>query len=188
MNREQLTNTLPFLYKYTNFAAVILWKLGLGKFFNLFPAVFGKTLVVDFSRHEVISPAQMPLVYYAQGDALYCTAFWDAQPDWYLSMMANPQVEVWLPDGWYAGKAELVRDEEERAQVLPKLLKNGGAAFKVWERVNWLDLPEEEQTELPVLRIKRQSPCTGAEGPGSLAWLWPFLLLVFTIRRGRKRK
>jgi hypothetical protein len=97
-------------------------------------------------------------------------------------------VEVWLLDGWYAGKAELVRDEEERAQVLPKLLKNGGAAFKVWERVNWLDLPEEEQTELPVLRIKRQSPCTGAEGPGSLAWLWPFLLLVFTIRLGRKRK
>ena len=188
MNREQLTNTLPILYKYTNSAAVILWKLGLGRFFNLFPAVFGKTLVVDFSRREAKSPAQMPMVYYVQGEVLYCTAFWNARPDWHLSVTANPQVEVWLPDGWYTGKAELVDDDEERAQVMPKLLKNGGAAFKVWERVNWLDLPEEEKTELPLLRIKRQSACTGGEGPGSLAWLWPFLLFVFMLRSGRKRK
>ena len=188
MNREQLVNVLPVLYRYTNSTAVTLWKMGLGKFFNLFPAAFGKTLIVDFSRHETKSPAQMPMIYYAQGEALYCTAFWSTRPDWQLNVTANPQVEVWLPDGWYNGRAELVVDDEERAQVMPKLLKNGGIVFKVWERANWLDLPEEEQTELPLLRIKRQSPCTGAEGPGSLAWLWPFLLFVLMLRPRHKRK
>ena len=188
MDRKQLINVLPVLYKYSNTAAVIMWKLGLGKFFNLFSTVFGKTLVVDFSRHETKSPAQMPLVYFAQGDVVYCTAFMNARPDWYMSVVANPQVEVWLPDGWYTGKAELVEDEEERAQIMPKLLKNGGAAFSVWEKLNWSDLPEEQETELALLRIKRQSPCTGAEGPGSLSWLWPFLFFIFMLRPRRKRK
>ena len=188
MNREQLTNVLPVLYKYTNSVAVMMWKMGMGKFFNLFPAIFGKTLIVDLSRHGGKAPAQQPMVYYTQGDMLYATAFWNEQQDWPLSITANPQVEVWLPDGWYTAKAELVEDDGERAQIMPKLLKNGGGAFRVWERVNWLDLPEEEQTELPLLRIKRQTACTGAEGPGSLAWLWPFLFFVFMLRPRRKRK
>jgi deazaflavin-dependent oxidoreductase (nitroreductase family) len=186
MNREQLTNVLPAVYKYTNSATVTLWKMGLGKFFNLFPAAFGKTLVVDFSRHGAKSPAQMALVYYPQGDVLYCTAFWNAQPDWYLNVVANPQVEVWLADGWYTANAELVQDEEERAQIMPKLVKNGGAAFTIKEKMTWVDLPEDDQAELPLLRIKRQSPCTGAEGPGSLAWLWPFLFFVFLLRPRHK--
>lgn len=188
MNREQLNNILPIMYRYTNSTVVTLWKMGLGKFFNLFPAAFGKTMVIDFSRHDAKSSAQMPLVYHAQGDVLYCTTFWDAQPDWYLNVIAKPQVEVWLADGWYTAKAELVQDEEEREQIMPKLLKNGGAAFSIKEKIGWKDLPEDEQGELPLLRIKRQSPCTGAEGPSSLAWLWPFLFFVFLFRPGKKRK
>jgi len=188
MKREQLTNALPVVFKYANSAAVTLWKMGLGKLINLFPAAFGKTLVVDFSRHGAKSPTHMPLVYYAQGDVLYCTAFWNAQPDWYLNVIANPQVEIWLADGWYTAKAELVGDEVEREQIMPMLIKNGGAVFTLKEKIGWKNLLEGEQGEFPLLRIKRQSPCTGAEGPGSLAWLWPFMFFVFLFRPRRKRK
>jgi hypothetical protein len=174
--------------KYLNLIQVTGWKLGLGKFFNCFPALFGKTMVLDFSRREAKAPAQLPLVYYPQGDVLYCTAFGSVQPDWYLSVIANPQVEVWLPDGWYTGKAELVEDEEERAEILSKLIQNGGASASVWKKINWVDMDEDMGAELPLLRIKRQSPCTGAEGPGSLAWLWPFFFFLFLFRPRRRRK
>ena len=186
MKRSQLTTVLPVVYKYTNTAAVWMWKLGLGKFVNLFPSTVGRKLVVDFSRREAKAPSQMPMTYYAEGEQLYCTAFWSVNPDWPLSVTANPQVEVWLPDGWYAGKAELVQDEKERAEILPKLQKNGGWAYKLWERIQ--DGPLGDGDELPVLRIKRQSACTGAEGPGGMAWLWPFILLVFLFRPRHKRK
>jgi MYXO-CTERM domain-containing protein len=38
-----------------------------------------------------------------------------------------------------------------------------------------------------VLRISRQSPRTGTDGPASLAWLWP-LIFIFLLLRGRRRK
>jgi hypothetical protein len=68
------------------------------------------------------------------------------------------------------------------------LIKNGGAVFTLKEKMGWKNLLEGEQGELPLLRIKRQSPCTGVEGPGSLAWLWPFMFFVFLFHPRRKRK
>ncbi|MDK2979799.1 MAG: hypothetical protein PWQ55_146 [Chloroflexota bacterium] len=185
MNDKQLTMVLPVVYKYANTAAVWMWKLGLGKFVNLFPSAFGRKLVVDFSRREAKAPSQMPMTYIVEGDQLYCTAFMSANPDWPMSVTANSQVEVWMPDGWYAGKAELVQDEEERARILPKLQMSGGWAAKMWERMQ--DGPQGDGKQLPILRIQRQSACTGAEGPGGMAWLWPFILLFFLFRPRRKR-
>jgi MYXO-CTERM domain-containing protein len=189
MDYKRITAVLPVVSKYTNSANVFMWKLGMGKFFNLFPAVFGKTMVVDFSRSDAKSPAQLPLVYFAQGETLYCTAFLGAGPEWHLKVIANPQVEVWLADGWYAGKAELVEDEEERAQALTKLQSNSGVMGNAWKRIKAsqeVDDIENAIMELPVLRIKRQSPCTGAEGPGSMAWLWPLFFILLFFRRRRR--
>jgi hypothetical protein len=41
---------------------------------------------------------------------VYCTAGFGAVSDWYRNIRTNPEVEVWLPDGWWAGVAEEVTD------------------------------------------------------------------------------
>lgn len=175
--------------KYTNYFLVLSWKLGMGKLFSYFPMLFGKTMVVDFSGHGSKVPAQIPLIYFSQGELLYCTAVWNAQPGWFLHVIANPQVEVWLPEGWYTGKAELVEDEEERAQMLPKVLQNSGLAVSALVKLESRVIADEDLTaDVQLLRIKRQSPCTGAEGPGSLAWLWPFFFFLMLFRSRRKKK
>ena len=53
---------------------------------------------------------------YASVDGdIYCTAAFGKGADWYLNIVANPQVEVWLPDGRWAGIAEDVTGDENGA-------------------------------------------------------------------------
>ncbi len=56
-----------------------------------------------------------PVNFALMGGELYCTAGYGRKADWYRNIAANPEVEVWLPDGWWVGVAEDVNESEETA-------------------------------------------------------------------------
>jgi hypothetical protein len=37
-----------------------------------------------------------PVNYFSEGEFIYCTYVFKGKPDWYLDVIANPQVEIWL--------------------------------------------------------------------------------------------
>ncbi len=186
----KLKKRIPDLIVVHRQLMVLLWKMGLGKLINSWPALFGSTLVISQPAGSSGSALLTPLHYFSQGEWIYCTTFIEKKTDWALNVIANPQVEIWLPDGWYAGRAEIVEEGEERAAMLSKLLAGSGAVAQYLCGIHPLGVEEEKLREatadLRLLRVSRQSPRTGADGPGSLAWLWPLLFMLCLLRRRRR--
>ena len=48
----------------------------------------------------------------------YCWSKLIAQPEWHTDIIANPQTDVWLPDGRYAGVCVVVNTPEEKQEIL----------------------------------------------------------------------
>jgi deazaflavin-dependent oxidoreductase (nitroreductase family) len=192
LDQQKIDKYLPAIFKRFNRLMVLMWKLGMGKLINCYPPFFGRIMVISHQGRGTGSPYQTPVNYFPQGEYIYCTSAFGGQSDWYLNVIANPQVEIWLPDGWFTGKAELVENSEERSQMLRKVLIASGFAAPLFAGVDPKEIDEETFVEMTadyrLLRIQRQSPRTGDNGPGSLAWLWPILTFLLLCRRRRKRK
>jgi hypothetical protein len=110
--------------------------------------------------------------------------------EWVQNIVANPQVEVWLPDGWYAGQADVVELPSDRLSLLRRSFKSN----PISARIAGIEPEMEDQNfdlaveDYALIRVIRQSPRTGVNGPGGLAWLWPFILIFLLGLRPRKRR
>jgi deazaflavin-dependent oxidoreductase (nitroreductase family) len=134
-----------------------------------------------------------PLNYAIFGEDVYCTAGFGAQADWYRNIQANPNVEVWLLEGRWAGVAEDVSDSPQRLELLRKVLIASGFA-SLAAGIDPVKLTDDELDTVTksyrLVRIRRTSPLTGPGGPGDLAWVWPlatFLLLPLAVRRSKRK-
>jgi len=115
-----------------------------------------------------------------------------AETDWYQNILANPQVEIWLPESWWAGIAEEIFEQKIRLPILRKVLIASGFAAKVFGIYE--DQISDEDLDLltrnyKLLRIRRTTARTGPGGPGSLAWIWPvttMLLLLMCLSRKKR--
>lgn len=123
---------------------------------------------------------------------LYCTAGFGPTSDWYKNVLSDPDVEVWLPDGWWSGTAEIVKEDMYRIQCLREVLNNSGFAAPLFG-VGPKNMTDEELDEATsnyqLIHIRRVQPLTGPGGPGDLAWIWPamtFFLLMILLRRRKK--
>ena len=191
LNQQSIDKYLPAIFRRFNRFMVLMWKLGMGKLINCYPPVIGRIMVISHQGRGSGSSYQTPINYYPQGEYLYCTAAYGSKSDWYLNVIANPQVEIWLPDGWYTGKAEIMEASEERTEMLRKVLIASGFAAPLFAGIDPKEMDEEQfaavTADYRLMRISRQSPRTGEDGPGSLAWLWPIITVVLLCRRRRKK-
>jgi len=186
MNIEKIEQYLPFILKYGNRAAVLMWKLGMGKLLNAWPAVLGKTMVVKHTDRLSGKELYTPVNYIEENSTIYCASFIDRYNDWMVDLVSNPQIEIWVPDGWFSAEAEIVEDSGERVSKLKAVLNASGFAAPIMGVYpKSMDGFEFEQVaeSFRLARIQRQSARTGPEGPGSLSWVWPILLLVVLIKK-----
>lgn len=188
--KNSLERLRDWLIPLLNRAMVFLWRLGLGQLINIWPSLTGRIMILKHHERRTGSPIFTPVNYIERNGSIFCIASLGEESDWFLNLMANPQVEVWLPDGWYAGQAKVVEDPEKRSAALRETLEaNPPAARLVGVNPN---MPEDEfaaaTTTTKLIRVKRQAARTGADGPGGLAWLWPFVVLFFILTRGKKRR
>ena len=101
-------------------------------------------------------------------------------------------MEIWLPDGWWAGVAEDISNAENRLFLMREVLIGSGfAAYAAG--INPKTITDEElaavTAEYRLLHIRRTQARTGPGGPGELAWVWPVatMLLLPLLFRRRKR-
>src|SRR6266542_1045798 len=97
-------------FKYFNRFMLLMWRLGWGAWVNAWPDVGGRIMVITTTGRKSGLRRQSPVNYALVGGELYCTAGFGQVSDWYRNIKANPNVEVWLPDGWWSGVAEEVTD------------------------------------------------------------------------------
>lgn len=174
-------------FKTFNRFMLLLWRLGLGTAVNGWPSVGGRIMVLTHTGRKSGMRRRTPVNYAEIGGELYCTAGFGHSSDWYRNLLANPQVEVWLPDGWWAATAADVTDRADNLSILRQVLINSGFAARAVgiDPVQMTDAQLRALTaDYRLVQIHRTAPRTGVGGPGELAWLWPLttlLLLVYLL-------
>jgi deazaflavin-dependent oxidoreductase (nitroreductase family) len=188
----QTEQTLQQGFRYFNKGMLFLWRLGLGRMINMWPAGTGRIMVLTHTGRRSGQRRQNPVNYAILNGDVYCTAGFGAKSDWYRNVRANPQVEVWLPDAWYQGLAEDVTGCAGSTTILRQVLIASGFAARA-EGINPQVISDEEldraTADYRLIRIHLTAPRTGPGGPGDLAWVWPvatFILLLFRPRRRRR--
>lgn len=177
------------LFKIGNRFMVLLFRLGLGGWGNG-PQTSQVMVLVHKGRKSGLL-RRTPVNYAVVDDVLYCTAAFGSRADWYRNVMADPRVQVWLPDGWYAGEAEEVPpDDPQRLALMRQVLIASGFAASLFAGINPKAISDEKLAEISapyrLIRIYPSEACTGPGGPGDLAWVWPvttFALLGLLLLR-----
>jgi deazaflavin-dependent oxidoreductase (nitroreductase family) len=177
---------------YLNPFMLTIWRLGLGRWFNVWPDVSGRVMVITHVGRRSGAARRTPVNYAIVGGDIYCVAAFGSIAHWYLNIRANPNVEVWLPDGWWAGTAEDVSDDPRRLFLMRQVLIGSGFAARV-AGINPYTIGDAEldatTARYRLIRIRRTEARTGSGGPGDLAWVWPvatiILLPLVLFRRKR---
>ncbi len=189
MENERLTREA---FKLLNTFMLLVWRLGLGPFIQSAPG--GYIMVLGTTGHKSGLRRLAPVNFARDGDVVYCLPGFGARTHWYRNLKANPNCEVWLPDGWWTGAAEEVADAQERLTLLRRVLVRSGFAARLVEGVDPRYMSDDHLRELgarydKVMRIRLAAPRTGPGGPGELAWVWPVwgtaLLLGWLLKRRR---
>lgn len=125
---------------------------------------------------------------------VYCTAGFGAISDWYRNILANPEVEVWLPGERWRGLAEDASESPQRIPLLRQVILASGVVGPMVgvnpHRMSDADFDRVTNT-YRLVRIRLQERLRGPGGPGDLAWVWiPLGLmgtgLIYWSRRKRR--
>lgn len=189
----QMSQKLKRGFKILNRFMLLIWRLGLGRWLNAWPEVGGRIMVLVHTGRKSGKVHRTPVNYAVVNGEVFCVAGFGGGCDWYMNIIANPQVEVWLPDGWWAGLAEEYIDVERHLAVMRAVIKASGAAGPALG-VDADQLSDEELEKVTqnyrLVRIRRTMARTGPGGPGDLDWVWPLstlILLSMLMTRRRRR-
>jgi deazaflavin-dependent oxidoreductase (nitroreductase family) len=168
-----------FFWFLNKFFMVPMFRLGFAPFFgNPFS---GYIMVVKTLGRKSGRVRYSPVNYAIQGGQVYCMAGFGRVSDWYRNLCANPVIDLIMPGGPIAGKAEDVTAPDERAIIIRQILKNGGFAG-FFEGFNPYRISDEDllhrTSDMPLVRIQPVGVGSGASDPGGWAWIWA---LVFTV-------
>lgn len=186
---------LRLLFKIINKFMVLMWRLGLGKILNFFPTTLGTYMIITHTGRKSNKKYLTPVNYTIIEDTIYCTAGFGSISDWYRNIIANPNIEVWLPPNyWWSAIAQEVENEKIRLPILKQIITNSGFAA----RMMGIDIENfsDDQLELAtvnyrLIKINRAQALTGEGGPGEYAWMWfitTLFLLPIALFRVRRRK
>ncbi len=178
-------------FKSLNTFMVFLWRMGLGKMLSIWPEVFGNYMVITHSGRHSGRHYRTPVNYAEVDGEIYCVAGFGQDSDWYRNIVSNPQIEVWLPDGWYAGTAQDTEINAHTLSALRRVLINSGFVARlmgIHPKSISDDLLLEYCKDYRLIRVDRSAARTGANGPGDLAWLWPIILVYILLKKAAQKK
>jgi len=186
-------NTPRWKIRYFNRFIVLMWRLGLGKWVNAWPSRYGQIMVIVQAENKSRLRQYTPVNYAMVNEDIFCTTGLGQIPDWYRNILANPAVEIWLPDSWWAGIGEDVTGQKDSLAIIRKVLTVSGVAVRSLG-VDPTALDDEQlaaaTSSCHLVRIRRTVARTGEGGPGDLAWIWPLstlFLLFLQLFRPRRR-
>lgn len=121
MNKRKI---LRALFRVVNrFIIVPAYQNGLGRLTSRF---IGDVMVLGVIGRKTKKIRYTPVSYARLGEWIYCYQGKETKGQWYLNILANPDVTVILPDKTFSGRGEEVMDAAERLKAMRYLLKGSG--------------------------------------------------------------
>jgi deazaflavin-dependent oxidoreductase (nitroreductase family) len=124
---EQL-NRLRRIFHYMNYFMVFMWKIGMGKLINSWPAGSGRIMVIRHRGRKTGREYLTPINYAIVDNEVYGAAGFGPVADWYRNLRAHPDVEIWLPEGHRRVHACDVSDSPCRIQLIREVAIAAGLA------------------------------------------------------------
>jgi deazaflavin-dependent oxidoreductase (nitroreductase family) len=124
---DQMKKLRRFFHAMNHFM-VFMWKMGLGRMINAWPAVGGRMMVIRHRGRKSGKEYLTPVNYAVVANEIYCTAGFGAWTDWYRNLSADPCVELWLPQGKREARAVDVSDSPQRVTLLRAITIASGLA------------------------------------------------------------
>ena len=121
-------NTLRRFFHAMNPFMVFMLRIGLGWTINIMPSVSGRIMVIKHRGRKSGREYLTPVNYAVVDGEVYCTAGFGSISDWYKNMKANPNVEIWLPEGKRKANAEDVSDSPKRVFLMRQVIIGSGFA------------------------------------------------------------
>jgi deazaflavin-dependent oxidoreductase (nitroreductase family) len=184
-------NVLRYAFKRFNPLMIGLFRLGLGWAVNLWPKVGGRIMVITNIGRKSGLRRRTPVNYAVIEGDLSCTAGFGAASDWYRNILANPEVEIWLPGDWRRGSAEDVSQDPRRMPWLRQvIIASGVVGPMVGVNPHKMDDAEFDRatSAYRLLRIRLKERLRGPGGPNDLAWVWIPVALVVAMFVYQKRR
>ncbi len=187
---DDLQYLRPVFARMNRVLMIPMWRLGMGRILNAWPAVGGRILVLAHRGRRSGTRYLAPLNYAAVGDDLYVTAGFGPRTDWYRNVLAEPDVTVWLPGGrWYAEVTD-VTDSPDRIDLLREVLVGSGAVAPMLG-IHPATMSDDELDaacpDYQVLRITPYARVRGPEGRADLVWVWAVVGGAVLARYGLRR-
>lgn len=126
-SQKQMNSLRRFFHTMNRFM-VWMWQMGWGKAMNIWPAGFGRIMVIKHRGRKSGKEYLTPVNYTVVDGEVYCTAGFGSISDWYRNMMANSQVEIWLPEGKRKAHAEDVSASPNRLFLMRQVIIGSGFA------------------------------------------------------------
>jgi len=188
---EQTADRLRVSFRAMNrWLMIPMWRLGLRRFINSWPSVGGRTLVLINTGRKSGLRRRTPLNFAPSHSSVFVLAGFGDRTDWYRNVLANPAVEVWLPDDRWLAEAIDVSDHPLRLSILRDILIASGFAAPL-AGVDPRRLSDEElrdkTDEYKLVELQRRADATGTGGPGDLSWIWGAVGALWLIDRFRKK-
>ena len=170
----QTLELLRRFFRQLNRSMVMMWRLGLGRMLNIWPAGFGRILVIEHIGRRSGTRYRTPVNFTKHAGDLYCVAAFGRRTDWYRNTMADPAVTVWLPAGRWTAVISDASESADRLDLIRRVLIDSGFAA----RLVGLRPRQMTDTELAsatedyrLVRIRCGHPAT-PRSPADLAWIW----------------
>ncbi|MBT9585465.1 nitroreductase family deazaflavin-dependent oxidoreductase [bacterium] len=113
-------------FRAFNRLLVALWWVGLGWLVNQARPVTGRILVLGTRGRKSGQIRRTPLNYSLGEGCCWCAAGFGQSSDWFQNLLADPEVEIWLPQSQATGRARPVTEEAEFVRRLRCVLADSG--------------------------------------------------------------
>ncbi len=156
-------------------------RLGLGPWLGT--PVGGYMLLLRVRGRKSGIVRDTPLTYLIAEGAAWVMAGFGPTTQWYRNLLADPEIEVWLPGRVLRCRAAEVRDPAVRARILPALTRSAGVPGAMVGCNPWRS-PDNRILELlagtPLVRLTPvEGPiAAGPDDPGGHAWIWRQALMA----------
>ncbi|MDH7597494.1 MAG: nitroreductase/quinone reductase family protein [Methanothrix sp.] len=124
-----------FFRLLNNLIVVPAFRIGLGRIVS--NPVTGRVMVLILKGRRTGRTRYTPVGYAIMNGRIYCYRGERSQGAWYLNLLAEPHLEIMLPDGRIRGHAEEVSDDDDRFTALRQILKNGGLSGLIYGFNPW---------------------------------------------------